>query len=963
MTPDIITTAANLGNDPVRIFDFVLNQFEFEPYYVGLVKGPTETLYERAGNDYDLATVLVALLRAAGVTARYAIRTIKIDAATATSWIGVTDPLAAANILATGGLNVTLITSKGAISALVFDHVWAEAYVSSGGGKAWKALDPSFKLHTLTPGQNILGATGLGGQTLLDSLKAITSIDETNGAVISTDFEDVFSVLDTRQDQFVSYLTQNAPTLTVNQVIGKKAIVSQPVSSLPTRPPLSGKGSTTRFTDVQDFDKQFIRFRVYGLDATLPLPSIAHQKISLTFAAATPADQAAIETAGGLLYVAPEAVNLKPQLRVGGAVVAEGAGGPLGDYAYFAVDFSERGQVLGQALHIVTIGGIYSVALDFATVPLEKMTRSRDRLNAAIAADGELLSDDYLGELLHAMGLTYFRFNNQTSEFVAGTQNAVYFHQVSEALLSYDLMSDFSDGTAHMSLAGYTIDVKRNIVAAFDKAGSPDFRQFPVLMTNLLTGSSWEHMFFHAMGGWPAVSTMQFFHEAAQNEVRIFGIGPENINTILPTLSIPPDLQSEVQQAVANGLRVLLPERLMKIADWTGLGFVEYNPKSGTGGFLLAEQLNGGISILRKRRIPIPQQIKQEKKQANVFVAFFDGLILGSFSKTHYDDPWATGAKALGHIVSGLFVVGNVRDAVADTIKVVESGGKEGKLDLALDLIGLIPELGEIGKGSKVAIEAGEVALKETAVAEKAIAQLEKVAAEDAAKVAVNLDKASTKAVEEVTESTLKGVLSEGTKVVQNGIEVETRVVADGEKLLQSLEIAANDGSKANRGLAAERASDALAQERNWQVVGDYSNKGSNVTGVDRVYVDPATGRYKVVESKFMEGEANFAQSKLNTTVEGKTQTQLSDQWLLQPGGNNALDRSVANGTLTQAQADAIKAANDAGKLDKEIVILKNNQDGRTISQAIGSNPQIGTASGNPVKVTIIEMPKTLPKP
>lgn len=44
--------AADLENDPRRIYQFVRNHFTYVPYY-GALKGPYLTLKERSGNDFD----------------------------------------------------------------------------------------------------------------------------------------------------------------------------------------------------------------------------------------------------------------------------------------------------------------------------------------------------------------------------------------------------------------------------------------------------------------------------------------------------------------------------------------------------------------------------------------------------------------------------------------------------------------------------------------------------------------------------------------------------------------------------------------------------------------------------------------------------------------------------------------------------------------------------------------------
>ena len=69
--PEISNLADSLGDDPARIYEFVLNTIDYEHYY-GSKRGARLTLLEGTGNDLDQASLLVSLLRAAGYSAGYA---------------------------------------------------------------------------------------------------------------------------------------------------------------------------------------------------------------------------------------------------------------------------------------------------------------------------------------------------------------------------------------------------------------------------------------------------------------------------------------------------------------------------------------------------------------------------------------------------------------------------------------------------------------------------------------------------------------------------------------------------------------------------------------------------------------------------------------------------------------------------------------------------------------------------
>ena len=68
--PYIVNQAAALHNDPQQMFAFVRDQIAYQAYS-GSLRGARGTLWSKAGNALDRASLLVALLRASGFTAQY----------------------------------------------------------------------------------------------------------------------------------------------------------------------------------------------------------------------------------------------------------------------------------------------------------------------------------------------------------------------------------------------------------------------------------------------------------------------------------------------------------------------------------------------------------------------------------------------------------------------------------------------------------------------------------------------------------------------------------------------------------------------------------------------------------------------------------------------------------------------------------------------------------------------------
>jgi len=139
-TPELEALATGLNKDPLKIFNYVRNKIEFQPYF-GSHKGAYVTYLDGAGNDMDQASLLIALLKQCNtctdisyVYGQCDFRTSSQDGVDLDHWLGV-KPTIVANCLAFNGF-ATPVDPR-------FDHVWVRAKVN---GTVYD-LDPSFKLH------------------------------------------------------------------------------------------------------------------------------------------------------------------------------------------------------------------------------------------------------------------------------------------------------------------------------------------------------------------------------------------------------------------------------------------------------------------------------------------------------------------------------------------------------------------------------------------------------------------------------------------------------------------------------------------------------------------------------------------------------------------------------------------------------------------------------------------------
>src|SRR6218665_3100265 len=130
LTPDIRAKALELKNNPVVIHNWVRNHIEWVPTW-GAIQSAQDTLDKRRGNAVDIASLQIALLRAAGIPARYQWGTVDMPAAQAMNWVGnASNPRAALQLMNRGGIAARALVQGGTIQSIRFEHVWVQAYVN-----------------------------------------------------------------------------------------------------------------------------------------------------------------------------------------------------------------------------------------------------------------------------------------------------------------------------------------------------------------------------------------------------------------------------------------------------------------------------------------------------------------------------------------------------------------------------------------------------------------------------------------------------------------------------------------------------------------------------------------------------------------------------------------------------------------------------------------------------------------
>ncbi|MEI6128430.1 MAG: transglutaminase-like domain-containing protein, partial [Pseudomonadota bacterium] len=348
-TDEIKLLADSLTKDPVKIYEYVKNNFEYQPYW-GSLKGAHETLLGRKGNDTDLASLLIALFRYSGYPARYAEAKAIVDIKRAKNWLGVDDDSQAGYLLATAGVPEVEDLYRGSqLVQVKFKHVYVEVYlpydnyrgqmrIGGGSKKFWVPLSPSFKKNREAAGIDLQAAAPFNAEAFLQQLKTHTATGP-DGSITGMDAAFINSQMEAYGQAIADFVNTHNPDMTLREYYGYQDVIKENDSILPITLPFAAEEATH---SSKLFNEQRHRIAVklsyHGIDLdeeldaleinySAPTAQVAGKRLTLSYRPATLNDEQLLgQYDGNFLGTPLYLIHLYPQLKVDGRVVAENTG-------------------------------------------------------------------------------------------------------------------------------------------------------------------------------------------------------------------------------------------------------------------------------------------------------------------------------------------------------------------------------------------------------------------------------------------------------------------------------------------------------------------------------------------------------------------------------------------------------------------------------------------------------------
>jgi len=631
LTPEIRAKALELGNNPVKIYEWVRNNIEFVPTW-GSIQGARMTMLSKQGNAFDTASLLIALLRASGIHARYVMGTIELPIAKIMDWAGgFFAPGAALKHLSSGGIPVAALTSGGAITSARMEHMWVEAWIdynpSRGArhvtGNTWIPLDASFKQNAYGKAIDIKTSVPFDAQMFQEQITSSATTNEPESYATGVNCGALQQISGNYQASVGEYLERNFPNADVETVLGKKTISRQEFPYLLGTLPYQVSVAAERIAEIPDGLRHTITFRLAddagtSIDMTRSLPEIAGKKMTIDYRPATQADEetikallpalqpgATVEPSKLPVSLPAYLIHVKPEIRINGVVAASGTAIGLGKEESLSTVFAGPNFTTDTIVRTITAGEYAGVAVDTGGVSQDQLqalkakladTRTKLQTNATAG----LTKDDIAGDAMYAAALSYFA-ERETKDIVKAKNMGIATVRLpSASLFSHQLNATLAFGEPlTVSAGGLGMDILRSLatVTALDDSNQQEVRftfisgMDSAALTHLIPGD----LFLtpaDTMRGISAVSTLQVAKDAG---IPVYSINQNNVATVLPNVQAAADTKTNIENAVNAGYVVVVPKSPVTFEGKPVLGYIVINPNTGDIAANIEEDISGGI--------------------------------------------------------------------------------------------------------------------------------------------------------------------------------------------------------------------------------------------------------------------------------------------------------------------------------------------------------------------------------
>ena len=607
--PEIESLARGLLNDPLRIYNHVHDQIEYEHYF-GCKKGALMTLLEGRGNDFDQCTLLVSLLRTSGYQASYVLGFMEIpyespDGYDMKAWIGFRPSFDPANPDLVSDLVSSFLRNRGTpltafltqTKTVLLPRVWVRAVVD---GKRCD-LDPSFKRRQFSPALDWASAINLNRQGLLDACRGTAGQNYASGL----DGAALSRYLAAKTGDFLAWLHREHPNLTSGELFGQPVSVRDSLTALPaslrfnliTNADLGRLGQLNFppavFESVPETLMSLFAIESDANHVRMPFPWLADKTLTLTMdRLLNGVPQASVRVNDDLLDGMQEISGTGNFLHLKLSFLHPHGTLDLTSNTIITNGISDEVETLDLRRYLAVPGRIPCYAFSHAFSPSAKLLRRwTDRLQDRLRNGEPSNSMPVVRESLNVLGLNYWLQCRDVMSFTARLRGMDHLN-------------------AHLCLIvgqseGYYLDVKAltaKTLSLTGRAAADNRVADEALSTSAFFSSALEHGVIEQQPGYTnrAASTIRVLQRANELGLKIYFSenADDYVHHIQSNLRHYPD-PSPITAAATNGCLLLFPEDGnigIGSGTWKGFGYVSWRLSTNQDRIAaMAMMLNGEV--------------------------------------------------------------------------------------------------------------------------------------------------------------------------------------------------------------------------------------------------------------------------------------------------------------------------------------------------------------------------------
>lgn len=603
--------ADSLNNDPLAMYNFVHDEVEYIPYY-GSKKGSGATLAEKAGNDMDKASLLIAMYRYSNIPARYRHVDAKMDIRTVNELLGAESATSSAQILSLEKIPYTLYTLNGDPYFFVIEHTYVEAYLpygvtrgadtGDGGDSQWVPIDPSVNAYYYEQSIDLVDYLNNDGFDIEVFFEDYLEGD------YGTSTEPLDAFKGVIENALASSSPEYYPGLEYEDALAHGVTKKQSAAFIPGSLPFEISADLDTYDYIPNSLRHTVEFTIEDdqdnvvLNHTAYLSDVADKELLVTYDAATVDDQNIIDGFDTIYDVVPlSLVAVKPVIKVNGTSTAVGsATSTLGHKQDYTMEFTVPTRTMGSSVGTLVTntyekgtitGNTDAIALNTDRVVPFESRPAEDTGGSAFLSN----------QVLYQTATDYLMRLQDTHKELAAITGGDFTHTVTKASINNGIEVTYDSGVPYsFEWTGLRIDAysKVRYFHRFEDSINTNRKEFMAIFG--LQASQDESDIFEDNFEIESVATSKGLKMVADGEfagVNLVKITQANENDI-DSLDIATSTKTVFHTAVDNGRTVYTPSEAITYNGWEGLFYITIDFDGGDATYAIGEGLNGGYTTV-----------------------------------------------------------------------------------------------------------------------------------------------------------------------------------------------------------------------------------------------------------------------------------------------------------------------------------------------------------------------------